>query len=151
MNNERYISWEQISKGCLSLVMNNAETLNSSEAVLALSDDLVSASIVANLVSLPLIVINKSELCRRPTEKLIDICKPIQSGHGVAPVLPKLIIVSSMVTIASEIESISDTYKERGHELNVITLFHCNEYGFVPDCFWQRLEYNTKLIFPWEL
>jgi len=158
MSEERYVSWEEINRGCISLVMNNMSMLRSMEVTIGLSDDMVPATIVSNLLNvfnlykMPLISVVNQNAFGNELVNFVEVGKPLQSGQGILPPLPSLLMVSSMIGMGCKVEETVETYKKRGYDVTTMSLFSCSDCGYVPDLYWQRAnESKFKLIFPWEL
>lgn len=152
MNEERYISWEQITSGCAAIVIDNIHALEKVEVVIGMSDDIIPATIISNLLKLPIVPVVNKTILNVDVKNIIDISKPLQSGHGKLPDCPKLLMVKTKIDDKMDVVEVIKEYKQRGHEVIVVTLFDCANYcSFVSDLYWQRNTDNIKLIFPWEL
>lgn len=152
MSEARYIPWEQITKGCYSLVLNCTETLKDVDVVVGLSNDMVVPIIISNLLKLPVVPVIKTNILDKDIDNLISIDRPLMSGQGKLPPQPKLLVAASKSHTGDKVEQIIETYKARGHEVIHYAMFYCDDLGIPPDLYWHRAnECNSKLIFPWEL
>lgn len=152
MTEERYISWEEVTNGCISLVVNNILTLNEMEAVVGMSDDMIPATIIANLLKIPVVPVIDRIIFENKVVNYTSINKPLQSGEGKLPPQVKLLVVGSKTNIESHLMRTVEIYQQRGHEVSSLALFDCSDCGHKPDLYWRRAtELKTKLMFPWEL
>ena len=132
--------------------MGNISMLRGMEVAFGLSDDMVSATIVSNLLGIPLVSAVNQDIFGNEIVKIVEVGKPLQSGQGILPPLPRLLMVSSMIGVGSKVEETVEAYKKRGYDVTSMSLFSCSDCGYVPNFYWQRAnESKIKLIFPWEL
>jgi hypothetical protein len=97
MSEERYVSWEEVTNGCVSLFVNNILMFKDIEVVVAMSDDTIPATIISNILKIPIIPVIYQTVLEVDINNLVPICKPIQSGQGKLPPDPKLLIVASAI------------------------------------------------------
>jgi len=150
-----YNGWSQIEKACNDLAMGLWNYTPSFNAVIALSPDLIPATLIANALSLPLIPILYGDVLgsNYNAHCLPHINNEITSGLYQIPEIPLLLMVTTVLDNEEKIAHVVKEYKQRGHDVRLVTLFHYNDVeGVKTQLYWQHMlgeRKSIKLVLPW--
>lgn len=117
-----YYNWENINDDCNSIAFDLASECEKDDVIVAINNDLIPATLVANRLDLSVVQVKYGEFSGilYDENKLPMISKPIVSGTGLAPNFPKLIIVVSYFKYELLIKNIVKYYKTVGHVVDVV-------------------------------
>ncbi len=147
--------WAQIEKACNDLARGIRDYGSECDVVLAISPDLIPATLIASALNVPLVPIIYGSLLGQSysTSALPRINNQITSGSGQMPEIPSLLLITSMLDGETHVNDVVKKYKQRGHDVQLVTLF---QYKGIKEIttrlYWQHImggQKSVKLVFPW--
>jgi hypothetical protein len=146
------ITWERIEGAAADIASTVDKMENKPEIVICEPKDTVFASLVANYIELPLIIIHPDR--RISTGVYIDnmppkISGPIRSGEYYQP-RPCLLYVASLIDKDTNISSIVSQYQRDGHDVLIMCAYSRANVDKPVDYHSGLFAHSVNVIFPWE-
>lgn len=145
--------WSQIEKACSDTVLAINTGDYNVDAVIAISPDLIPATIIAGSLNLPLFPVVHGPLLGSQHNLHPQINNPITSGLCTIPDIPSLLLITTVLDDDENINSVVKDYQRRGHVVELVTLFYCSGIdGTRTRFYWQFIQggqKSVKLTFPW--
>ena len=148
--------WTDIKDACQALAGKiNDQKLDISYIVGVTRGGLAPAVVLSHILDIPTIPVSYSSHTGKGDNKFYnDELPDIQSSidkERILPGKPAILIVDDISDSGETFADLHKIYKERGHKVYTLTLYHKEGSVFSPDFIWQQIPKAAGWItFPWE-
>lgn len=146
-------TWASVDADCNIIASMLATVANEEHVIVAINDDLIPATLVANRLGLTVTQVKWGNFLgiMYDDRKLPMISNPIVSGIGVLPKIPKLTIAVSYYNDDTIVNDIKKFYDNVGHRVDVVAICCTPTTPSERTTYQNHVQSGTKLTFPWKL
>ncbi|MEP1096879.1 MAG: phosphoribosyltransferase family protein [Cyclobacteriaceae bacterium] len=150
-------SWPNVNDACKQLVGEiNQQGHNIQYIVGITRGGLIPSVIISHLMGIPTVTVSYSSQSGAGDNKFYNNELPdIQSTmhrDKVIPGFPEILVVDDICDSGETMADVCSIYKDKGHKVRSIALYHKEGSVFTPEFHWQQIPKDSGWItFPWEV